>query len=68
MVIEHINKRFQQLVLCAHPDKNPHHRAGEAFVRLRSLHEEAIQLVNNYFTEERCGGNTSGLFCRRGDN
>lgn len=47
-----IAKRCQNLVIHVHPDKNPSSQAGEAFLRLRSLRDDAVRLLEARNAEE----------------
>jgi hypothetical protein len=45
-------QRFNKLLLLVHPDKNPCKRASEAFVRLRTLKDTALQHVSDKKTAQ----------------
>lgn len=38
-------RRFNRMLLLVHPDKNPHPKAAEAFVRLKEMKETALEAV-----------------------
>lgn len=43
--VEEVQRRFQRLAVCAHPDKNPNPLAKEAFLRLSQMRDSAIRLL-----------------------
>lgn len=42
---EDVQKSFQRLAVCVHPDKNPNARAKDAFLRLSHMKDKALQLL-----------------------
>ncbi|KPA77146.1 hypothetical protein ABB37_07077 [Leptomonas pyrrhocoris] len=44
---EDVQKSFQRLAVCVHPDKNPNARAKDAFLRLTHMKDKALQLLRD---------------------
>lgn len=42
-----VQKSFQRLAVCVHPDKNPNARAKDAFLRLTHMKDKALQLLRD---------------------
>ncbi|KAL7700481.1 hypothetical protein N2W54_000651 [Lotmaria passim] len=40
-----VQKSFQRLAVCVHPDKNPNARAKDAFLRLTHMKDKALQIL-----------------------
>jgi hypothetical protein len=49
---EQLQKVFQKLLLAVHPDKNPHPKAAEAFIRLQSRKEEFTAIAEVVVAEK----------------
>ncbi|AYU77250.1 hypothetical protein, conserved [Leishmania donovani] len=54
---ENVQKSFQRLAVCAHPDKNPNPSANEAFLRLTMMKDKALELLRDG-VERKCDGAT----------
>jgi hypothetical protein len=53
---EDVQKSFQRLAVCVHPDKNPNARAKDAFLRLTYMKDKALQLLR-----DRAGAGDEGV-------
>ncbi|KAG5483682.1 hypothetical protein LSCM4_04831 [Leishmania orientalis] len=51
---ESVQKSFQRLAVCAHPDKNPNPCANEAFLRLTVMKDKALALLRDGMAQ-KCG-------------
>ncbi|GET87032.1 hypothetical protein, conserved [Leishmania tarentolae] len=51
--VENVQKSFQRLAVCTHPDKNPHPSANDAFLRLKMMKDKALELLREE-VERKC--------------